>query len=848
MDELERALGQHFGFDKFRPGQREVIENILAHRHTLAVLPTGLGKSLCYQLAAQLLPGVTLVISPLIALMQDQVEALVDRGFSNVTYLNSALEPSQIGARYAEIERGRYKLVYVAPERCDSPRFQQLARQMRIDLVVIDEAHCISQWGHDFRPHYRTLLGRLPELKRATFLALTATATPAVQDDIAAALELPEIERVIADLNRPNLQFQVVRADQHEEKAARLAELLSEDKGPAIVYASTRKEAAQAHQFLQAEGFSACLYHAGLDSEQRARAQRWFQQDQRRIIVATVAFGMGIDKPDVRQVIHYNLPGSLESYYQEAGRGGRDGEPATCTLFYTPRDERIQRFLIDQAHPQPGVLLHLYEMLRQAHPLPVPAGDLATASELPEITINAAVRLLAEQQWLQVHQDGKYSLARLASGELKVDSRPLVERYRRATDRLNQMIQYATGRNCRRAQILNYFGQRFAPPCGGCDLCCAPAVPATQTQPPPEEATAASDRVARVILQTAADFGGRLGRLLIADVLSGSKRTRVIELGLEQSKHYGTLNLHRREQVVGWIDELIGRQLLRVTAEEYPRLCIAEAGRRALAEDSLLPLAGFARKSSAGHASEPAELDSAAISSSPRAGAVSSETFKERLKQWRREKAHALGVAAFVVLHDSVLGEIARRQPQTPAELQDIKGIGPSKVEKFGAEILALVRNPVSEPPLDLWLQVEVWRQGGREPDAQALLAALENYSGLERGGLISVINALKDLGIKQASDSLMRLLKETSDGNFLTAICDALGQLGATPAVPDVLPLLNDHRPSVRRAAVRALGRLRIPAALPQLARLANEDASENVRLAASAAVRLLNPPVDSA
>ncbi len=583
MDELERALHEHFGFEQFRSGQREVIEHVMARRHTLAVLPTGRGKSLCYQLPAQLLPGLTLVISPLIALMQDQTTALERRGFRNVTSLSSALTQSEIGRRFAEIERGEHKLVYIAPERFDSPRFQQLVRQAEISLVVIDEAHCISQWGHDFRPHYRTLLTRLPELRRATLLAVTATATPEVQNDISASLALPTLERVIADFNRPNLHLETIKADAREEKDRQVVELLKRDAGAAIVYASTRKEAAAVHQLLGGHGFNVCLYHAGLDTRQRTEAQQRFWKDDCRVIVATVAFGLGIDKPNVRRVIHYNLPGSLENYYQEAGRGGRDGATATCTLFYSQPDVRIQRFLLDQAYPQPQVLLKLFDMLREAHPLAVAASDLVTAGQLPEIAVNAALQALYEQQRVRITAEGKYALAQIAESEPKFDVRDLNERRWRANERLKKMIAYALDAKCRRAAILDYFGQEFAAPCPACDVCAAkPPAPKPQ---PETAATEPRNRTAYVTLRTAAELGGRFGRTLVAELLAGSKRKRIIEMGLDRSPNYGALRPNGREQILTWIDELVAQQFLLVTAEEYPRLVITEAGRRLLEEE-----------------------------------------------------------------------------------------------------------------------------------------------------------------------------------------------------------------------------------------------------------------------
>ncbi len=834
---LEQALQQYFGFPGFRPNQREVIEALLAGQPTLAVLPTGLGKSLCYQLTAQLLPGTTLVISPLIALMQDQVEALQRRGFDNATYLSSALSPAQVGARFDEIERGDHKLVYIAPERCDSPRFQRFVQTAEISLVVIDEAHCISQWGHDFRPHYRNLLTRLPELKRATFLALTATATPEVQNDIVSALSLPHIKRIIADFNRPNLYFESVAVTTREEKETWLLQTLTEHDlgGSTIVYCSTRKETNLTCEFLQARGFSVERYHAGLNAETRANAQRHFINDEVPIIVATVAFGMGIDKPDVRRVIHFNIPGTLEGYYQEAGRAGRDGAAAVCSLLYAQPDLRIQRFLIEQASPHPQVIERLMQAIKDVHPLPVSAGDLSAATAVPELSVNAALQFLYEQSWLAMSADGKYVLAQPDAKRFQLDLRPLHERRKHAEERFQRMIEYAAMGECRRHLILGYFGQHFVAPCAACDVCTAATT--TVSAPPQFQATEESDRVARIILQAADDFGGRLGRSLIAEVLGGSKAKRITERNLERARCYGALRLHTNDRVRDWIDELMGQKLLRVTAEEYPRLLLTEAGIQAFGEPVLLALSGFV----------PRRVISQPVISTITGNAALIAPLNEKLRAWRRQKASELAMPPYIILHNTALEEIAARQPQTLAELKTVKGIGEGKVESYGAEIIALVQSCAGqaeevaaplESPVELRLQIELWEQGGAEPNRQQLLERLRHHADLERSELIILLTVSKELKLKDASDLLLQLLNETTDGNFLTALCNAIGGLQLTPAVPPMLALLDDARPGIRRAAVRALGRMRVPEALARLERMAEIEASEYVKLAARAAV----------
>ncbi|CAN5572874.1 hypothetical protein BH11MYX1_BH11MYX1_20100 [soil metagenome] len=583
---LTRALAR-FGHTELRPGQADVIADIFSGTPVIGVMPTGAGKSLCFQLPAVVLGdrgGVTLVVSPLIALMKDQVDTLRARGIPAVA-LTSQANAEEQREILEGIRKGAYTLVYVAPERFRSPRFTEALHSVAgsIALIAIDEAHCISEWGHDFRPDYRRLGQVIQELKPPRIAAFTATATPEVREDIAVQLGLPTFSLHVRGFDRPNLYYSVVTSGGAADKIEKVIELVrTREGGVALVYAATRKNAEAYATALKKSGMRARVYHAGLENGVREKNQDVFMSGQLDVIVATNAFGMGVDKSDIRLVVHADIPRSPEAYYQEAGRGGRDGKPTRCVLLFNHGDIRLQEFLIDASFPSAELLRGLWKLLANQPNL----GKLMHDEEeleaklkphllglLGDASVGAESRIL-ERHGMLARDDVRIAAHRPQPGSSYpiLDVASLQRRADIERKKLRSMIDYAYNPRCRRQLILEYFGDEDWAnrdrKCGACDTCDAIA------HGRPTGMSEAEQTAARKLLALIGTLHGRFGRKKIAQLANGTEEDpRFAELP-ERACIRGWSDKH----VMDLIRALEGANLVEASRGEYPTLSTTKRG------------------------------------------------------------------------------------------------------------------------------------------------------------------------------------------------------------------------------------------------------------------------------
>jgi len=607
LSDASEVLRRVFGYDSFRGQQQEIIEHVAAGGDALVLMPTGGGKSLCYQIPSLLRPGTGVVISPLIALMQDQVDAMVHLGV-RAGFLNSTQDPGQRHQVEAAFVAGELDLLYLAPERLRMEPTLRLLDRGAVSLFAIDEAHCVSQWGHDFRPDYLALSGlheRWPDVPR---IALTATATQATRDEIAQRLNLAGARHFVSSFDRPNICYRIV--PKNEPKRQLLQLLRTEHAGDAgIVYCLTRASVEQTAEFLMGSGIEALPYHAGLDARTRSANQARFLREDGIAMVATIAFGMGIDKPDVRYVAHLDLPKSVEGYYQETGRAGRDGEPSTAWLAYGLADVVQLRKLID-------------------------ASDGGEAHR------------------------------------------------RRQGRHLDAMLALCETVECRRAQLLGYFGEHSAA-CGNCDTCLSP--------PQSWDGTVAAQKLLSTVFRLQRERRQRFGAGHVIDILLGKKTDKVIQHDHASLTVFGIGTELTDTQWRGVARQLLAQGLLAVEGD-YGTLTLTDASADVLRQQRQVPLRreperpAKAAKAAKPRRGEPADLPAEAMG------------VFELLRAWRAGVAKEQGVPAYVIFHDATLREIAATRPSSLAELGTVSGVGETKLARYGQQVLDTVR-PGSAPP-----------------------------------------------------------------------------------------------------------------------------------------------------
>ncbi len=703
IHDAKLALQKYFGFREFLDGQEQVIASIVGGRDTMVIMPTGGGKSLCYQLPAMVMEGVTVVVSPLIALMKDQVDALERRGIP-ATLINSSISLGEQQERIDALRRGEYKLVYVAPERFRSRMFTNALRQVQIALVAVDEAHCLSQWGHDFRPDYMRLGEALAQLDRPQVIALTATATPEVRGDILKTLALRDPYVVIRGFERPNLSLNIAQTKNSGDKYARLKKIIAQYK-TGIIYCSTRKRVEEVGSELRDWKLKAIEYHGGLDDKERESRQTKFITKKADVAVATNAFGMGIDRSDVRFVVHFDVPGSVEAYYQEAGRAGRDGEPSQCELFFNFADTKTQEFFIDGNNPSVDIIRNVYQTLLNAadsqHEVQASIDDIADrAGAKNSMAIGSALSHLARNGYIERFDiPGKRSRGtrllqpNVLTRDLEIDTGALREKDRRDRSKLKSMIELCyDDKACRQEQILRYFGETESTPCGTCDVCKAEGVQ------PPREGTAEEVTMLRQALSGIArmstkhadgSWEGRFGKGRIVQMLVGSKSKEIVDAGLDQLSTYGLLKNVGTQTLHPLFAEMEKLDLIETSSGEYPIVSLTARGIEAMKAGHNVKL-----RWPSPHApmTRPAKSKTAANEELAARELGFDDALFEKLKRHRTALAESEGVPVYVIFNNQTLEFMTRLKPKTIEAGLKIRGVGEKKAKEYLPDFIQIIK------------------------------------------------------------------------------------------------------------------------------------------------------------
>jgi len=730
---LYQNLKRYFGYNDFRPRQKEVLRYLFAGNDLLAILPTGSGKSLCYQLPATCLSGLVIVVSPLISLMKDQVDSLSSKGIK-ATYINSSLNWYEQQRRLKGVVQGDYDIIYVAPERFESTIFLDRLAKVGVSLFAVDEAHCISEWGHDFRPSYLKLAEVRKRLGNPRLIALTATATFEVRKDIIKGLALEDFKVLIKGFERRNLYLEVKKVENEFSKKEELLQILTYNSLPAIVYVGTRSRVEEIMAFLE-DKFSVIGYHGGMKPHQRREAQELFMEGKYDIVVATNAFGMGVDKADIRLVVHYELPGTLEAYYQEIGRAGRDGFFSKCILLYQEDDSDLREFFIDSDYPHREIVEEVYAFFlsKDQEEVEVDLNQLYfQLRTLPSrLALDATLRLLIKEGYLKCitsrEQEVVYQiLTRADPKKLGIDYLHLQALKENKYQKLSELKGYIGTKECRHQYILNYFDdEEVLNYCPGCDNCDK----VNQNRVITKELGILVQKILSCVIK----LGGRFGVTTIAKVLIGSKSNKLLARGLDKVSTYGIVNDFSYEDIISIIEELIEARYLKRKKGRYPTVQITKSGYKIL--------------------HQPYNLDWDLVREGNQINNLTNQARIEllnRLKDLRVRLSKEFNQAPFIIAHDKTLEELVNRLPTNRAEMLKVKGFGEVTYKRYGESFLEVIREFIQAKPELERIENPIYLEGTYE----------ETFNLYKDGLSLEEIAKERDLAVGTIIDHLSKLVE----------------------------------------------------------------------------------------